>query len=642
MVTTLSHTLSTGNSQRHVHQPWWRRSVDNGVWRTGDRLYFIMESIKNIRNFSIIAHIDHGKSTLADRLIQETRIVEDRDFQDQILDTMDIERERGITIKSQTACLPYVAKNGEQYLLNLIDTPGHVDFSYEVSRALAACEGALLLVDASQGVEAQTLANLYLAMENDLEIIPVINKIDLPSADVERVKSQIEEDLGLDPDTAILTSAKDGTGIEDVLEAIVHHLPPPAGDPAAPLQALIFDSRYDPYRGTVVHLRVFQGSVKAGDTVSFMANNATYKVEETGIFQLDQVAQDTLSAGRVGYIIAGIKTVSDTRSGDTVTLKNNPCDDPLAGFKEAKPVVFSSIYPVASDDYEELVMALEKLKLNDASLLYEKDTSVALGFGFRCGFLGLLHLEVVQERLEREYGLSLILTAPSVQYELILNDGSTLEIDNPALYPDPVEIEITKEPFIRASIIVPDRYMGAVMNLCLNHRGINKNYQYLINNRLDMVFELPLAEVVYDFYDKLKSVTQGYGSFDYDLIDYRQADLVKLDILINGERVDALSQLLHRDRATERARLTCEKLREEIPRQMFKIAIQGAIGGTIIARKTVSAFRKDVTAKCYGGDISRKRKLLEKQKKGKKRMKMVGQVMIPQSAFLAVLKTDTD
>lgn len=642
MVTTLSHTLSTGNSQRHVHQPWWRRSVDNGVWRTGDRLYFIMESIKNIRNFSIIAHIDHGKSTLADRLIQETRIVEDRDFQDQILDTMDIERERGITIKSQTACLPYVAKNGEQYLLNLIDTPGHVDFSYEVSRALAACEGALLLVDASQGVEAQTLANLYLAMENDLEIIPVINKIDLPSADVERVKSQIEEDLGLDPDTAILTSAKDGTGIEDVLEAIVHHLPPPAGDPAAPLQALIFDSRYDPYRGTVVHLRVFQGSVKAGDTVSFMANNATYKVEETGIFQLDQIAQDTLSAGRVGYIIAGIKTVSDTRSGDTVTLKNNPCDDPLAGFKEAKPVVFSSIYPVASDDYEELVMALEKLKLNDASLLYEKDTSVALGFGFRCGFLGLLHLEVVQERLEREYGLSLILTAPSVQYELILNDGSTLEIDNPALYPDPVEIEITKEPFIRASIIVPDRYMGAVMNLCLNHRGINKNYQYLINNRLDMVFELPLAEVVYDFYDKLKSVTQGYGSFDYDLIDYRQADLVKLDILINGERVDALSQLLHRDRATERARLTCEKLREEIPRQMFKIAIQGAIGGTIIARKTVSAFRKDVTAKCYGGDISRKRKLLEKQKKGKKRMKMVGQVMIPQSAFLAVLKTDTD
>lgn len=642
MVTTLSHTLSTGNSQRHVHQPWCRRSVDNGVWRTGDRLYFIMESIKNIRNFSIIAHIDHGKSTLADRLIQETRIVEDRDFQDQILDTMDIERERGITIKSQTACLPYLAKNGEQYLLNLIDTPGHVDFSYEVSRALAACEGALLLVDASQGVEAQTLANLYLAMENDLEIIPVINKIDLPSADVERVKSQIEEDLGLDPDTAILTSAKDGTGIEDVLEAIVHHLPPPAGDPAAPLQALIFDSRYDPYRGTVVHLRVFQGSVKAGDTVSFMANNATYKVEETGIFQLDQVAQDTLSAGRVGYIIAGIKTVSDTRSGDTVTLKNNPCDDPLAGFKEAKPVVFSSIYPVASDDYEELVMALEKLKLNDASLIYEKDTSVALGFGFRCGFLGLLHLEVVQERLEREYGLSLILTAPSVQYELILNDGSTLEIDNPALYPDPVEIEITKEPFIRASIIVPDRYMGAVMNLCLNHRGINKNYQYLINNRLDMVFELPLAEVVYDFYDKLKSVTQGYGSFDYDLIDYRQADLVKLDILINGERVDALSQLLHRDRATERARLTCEKLREEIPRQMFKIAIQGAIGGTIIARKTVSAFRKDVTAKCYGGDISRKRKLLEKQKKGKKRMKMVGQVMIPQSAFLAVLKTDTD
>lgn len=598
--------------------------------------------MKNIRNFSVIAHIDHGKSTLADRLIQATRIVDDRDFKDQILDTMDIERERGITIKSQTACLPYTAVDGRTYMLNLIDTPGHVDFTYEVSRALASCEGALLLIDASQGVEAQTLANLYLALEHDLEIIPVINKIDLPSADIERVKVQIEEDLGLDPETCILTSAKEGIGIEDVLEAVVNHLPSPTGDPAAPLQALIFDSHYDSYRGTVVHFRVFQGTVKAGDIIAFMSNNATYKVEEVGVFQIDRVRQDTLSAGQVGYILAGIKTVSDTRCGDTIALKNKPCDGPLPGFKDAKPVVFSSIYPVASDGYEDLAMGMEKLKLNDASLVYEKDSSVALGFGFRCGFLGLLHLEVVQERLEREYDLSLILTAPSVRYELTLNDGSTLFIDNPALYPDPTEIERTKEPFIRASIIVPDRYMGAVMQLCLNHRGMSKNYQYLTNNRLEMIFELPLAEVVYDFYDKLKSVTQGYGSFDYDMIDFRETDLAKLDILINGERVDALSQLVHRERAVERGRRACEKLREEIPRQMFKIAIQGAIGGTIIARKTVSAFRKDVTAKCYGGDITRKRKLLEKQKKGKKRMKMVGQVMIPQSAFLSVLKTDTD
>ena len=598
--------------------------------------------MKNIRNFSIIAHIDHGKSTLSDRLIQATHIVEDRDFKDQILDTMDIERERGITIKSQTVCLPYRANDGKEYLLNLIDTPGHVDFSYEVSRALVACEGALLLVDASQGVEAQTLANLYLAMEQDLEIIPVINKIDLPSADIERVKIQIEEDLGLDPKAAILVSAKEGTGIEDVLEAVVRYLPAPTGDPAAPLRALIFDSEYDPYRGTVIHCRIFDGSLKAGDTITFKSNNSRYKVEEVGIYQIKQVPQKILSAGQVGYILAGIKTISDTRCGDTITLKDNPCQDTLPGFKDAKPVVFSSIYPVASDGYEELTMALEKLKLNDASLIYEKDTSTALGFGFRCGFLGLLHLEVVQERLEREYDLSLILTAPSVRYELILNDGSTRLIDNPALYPDPMEIQYTKEPFIRASIIVPDRYMGSVMQLCLNHRGINKNYQYLTNSRLEMVFELPLAEVIYDFYDKLKSVTQGYGSFDYEIIDFRQTDLVKLDILINGERVDALSQLVHRDRAVTRARRACEKLQEEIPRQMFKIAIQGALGGTIIARKTISAFRKDVTAKCYGGDITRKRKLLEKQKKGKKRMKMVGSVMIPQSAFLSVLKTGMD
>lgn len=598
--------------------------------------------MKNIRNFSIIAHIDHGKSTLSDRLIQATNVVLDRDFKDQILDTMDIERERGITIKSQTICLPYTSKNNQTYYLNLIDTPGHVDFTYEVSRALASCEGALLLIDASQGVEAQTLANLYLALEHNLEIIPVINKIDLPSADIERVKKQIKEDLGLDPETSILASAKEGLGIEEVLEGIVNYLPPPSGDPRAPLKALIFDSHYDSFRGTIVHFRVFQGKVKSKDSILFMSNNTVNKVEEVGIFQIDRIPQKEISAGQVGYMIAGIKTVSDTRCGDTITLKDLPCETPMPGFKEVKPVVFSSIYPVASDGYGELAAGLEKLKLNDASLIYEKDTSVALGFGFRCGFLGLLHLEVVQERLEREYDLSLILTAPSVQYKFIMNDGSTLVIDNPALYPDPTTIERTKEPFIRASIIIPDRYMGAVMKLCLDRRGINKNYQYLTNNRLEMIFELPLAEVVYDFYDKLKSVTQGYGSFDYDLIDFRETDLVKIDILINGERVDALSQLVHRARSIERARRACEKLKDEIPRQMFKIAIQGAIGGNIIARKTVSAFRKDVTAKCYGGDVTRKRKLLEKQKKGKKRMKMVGQVMIPQSAFLSVLKTDTD
>ncbi len=601
-----------------------------------------MDKIKNIRNFSIIAHIDHGKSTLSDRLIQMTHVVLDRDFKDQILDNMDIERERGITIKSQTICLPYIAENNQIYSLNLIDTPGHVDFSYEVSRALASCEGALLLVDASQGVEAQTLANLYLALEHDLEIIPVINKIDLPSADVDRVKAQIKEDLGLDPQTVLLTSAKEGIGIDDVLEAIVNYLPPPSGDPEAPFKALIFDSHYDSFRGTIIHIRVFQGRVKPKNIIKFMSNNVVYKVEEVGIFQIGRIPREELSAGQVGYIIAGIKTVSDTRCGDTITLKDRPCKTPMLGFKEAKPVVFSSIYPVASDGYEDLAVGLEKLKLNDASLIYEKDTSVALGFGFRCGFLGLLHLEVVQERLEREYNLSLILTAPSVQYKLIMNDGSTMIIDNPALYPDPTTIERTNEPFIRAAIIVPDRYMGVVMKLCLDHRGVNKNYQYLTDRRLEMIFELPLAEVIYDFYDKLKSVTQGYGSFDYDVIDFRETDLVKTDILINGERVDALSQLVHRDKAFERARSVCERLRDEIPRQMFKIAIQGAIGGNIIARKTISPFRKDVTAKCYGGDVSRKRKLLEKQKKGKKRMKMVGQVMIPQSAFLSVLKTDTD
>jgi GTP-binding protein LepA len=597
--------------------------------------------MNHIRNFSIIAHIDHGKSTLSDRLIQATQLVNDRDFVDQILDTMDIERERGITIKSQTVCMPYVSKDGQEYTLNLIDTPGHVDFSYEVSRALASCEGALLLIDASQGVEAQTLANFYSALEHDLEIIPVINKIDLPAADIERVKEQIDQELGLAPDDAILTSAKVGTGIEDLLEAIVQKLPAPSDAKSdAPLEALIFDSHYDPYRGTIINFRVFNGTVKTNDVIQFMSNKATYKVEEVGVFQIVRHPRKQLSAGEVGYMIAGIKTVSDTRCGDTITLKTFPCSSPLPGFVEVKPVVFSSIYPVASDGYEDLVIALEKLKLNDASLIYEKDASVALGFGFRCGFLGLLHLEVVQERLEREYDLSLILTAPSVQYKINLNDGTSMIIDNPALYPDPSTIESTEEPYIRASIITPDRYMGSIMKICLDRRGINKNYQYLGGDRLEMIFEMPLSEVVYDFYDRLKSVTQGYASFDYDMLEYRQSDLVRLDILINGEKVDALSQLVHRERSVERARHACERLRDEIPRQMYKIAIQGAIGSTIISRKTISPFRKDVTAKCYGGDITRKRKLLEKQKKGKKRMKQVGKVMIPQSAFLAVLKSD--
>ena len=598
--------------------------------------------MNNIRNFSIIAHIDHGKSTLSDRLIQTTDIVSAREFKDQILDTMDIERERGITIKSQTISLPYTASDGTTYFLNLIDTPGHVDFTYEVSRALASCEGAVLIIDASQGVEAQTLANLYLAVEHDLDIIPVINKIDLPSADIDRTRSQIETDLGLDAENAILCSAKEGTGITELLEAIVTQLPPPKGDPDAPLKALIFDSTYDAFRGTIVHIRVFDGQVKAGDTIRFMSNNAEYRVEEVGIFQLKRIAKKSLSAGDVGYMIAGIKRVSDTSCGDTVTLKDRPVATPMPGFRETKPVVFSSIYPVASDGYPELADALEKLKLNDAALVFEKDSSAALGFGFRCGFLGLLHLEVVQERLEREYGLSLILTAPSVQYRVETTDGKTLTIDNPDLYPDPSKIERTYEPFIRGTVIVPDRYMGQVMNLCIERRGISKNYQYLTSNRLEMVFELPLAEVIFDFYDRLKTVTQGYGSFDYEMLDYRPTDLVKVDILINGERVDALSQLVHADNAVARARHACEKLKNEIPRQMFKIAIQGAIGSKIIARQTVSAYRKDVTAKCYGGDITRKRKLLEKQKKGKKRMKMVGKVMLPQSAFLAVLKSDSD
>ena len=596
--------------------------------------------MEHIRNFSIIAHIDHGKSTLADRFIQLCGMVSDRQFKDQILDSMDIERERGITIKSQTICLPYKAKDGRQYTLNLVDTPGHVDFSYEVSRALASCEGALLLIDAAQGIQAQTLANLYLAMEHDLEIIPVINKIDLPAADPEAVALQVEEDLGLDAGHIQLCSAKTGKGVDALLEAVVTLLPPPKGDPEKPLEALIFDAFYDPFRGTVISCRIFEGRVRPGDTILFLSNQAAYRVEEVGVFHLSRESRKELSAGEVGYIIAGVKTVSDTRAGDTITLKDRPCAKPLPGFQEIKQVVFSSIYPVSTDDYETLATAVEKLKLNDAALTFQKDSSSALGFGFRCGFLGLLHLEVIQERLEREFDLSLILTVPSVNYHVFLKNGAMLEVDNPAHYPDPTTIDRIEEPFIKATILMPERYMGAVMTLCMERRGENSNYHYPMPGRIELTCELPLAEVIYDFYDKLKSITQGYGSFDYDLLDYRTGDLVKLDILVNGERVDALSQLVHRDKARARGLHACEKLQDEIPRQMFKIAIQAAVGGNVIGRTTISALRKDVLAKCYGGDISRKRKLLEKQKAGKKRMKTVGNVEIPQSAFLAVLKSE--
>jgi len=596
----------------------------------------------HIRNFSIIAHIDHGKSTLADRLIQFTGIVNDRDFQNQILDNMDIERERGITIKSQVVSLPYRAKDGRRYTLNLIDTPGHVDFTYEVSRSLASCEGVLLLIDAAQGVQAQTLANLYLAMEHDLAIIPVINKIDLPSADVERVIEQIDSELGLDPDTHLKCSAKEGIGIEEILEAIVERIPPPKGDPEAPLAALIFDAKYDTFRGTVIHCRLFDGTVKAGDIIRFVYNNSTYRVEEVGHFLLQRQKQDKLSAGDVGYIIAGVKTVSDVRTGDTITLENRPCAKPLPGFKEVKPVVFASIYPIAADDYTDLADSLDKFKLNDASFVYEKDSSAALGQGFRCGFLGLLHLDIVQERLEREYDLSIILSVPSVRYRFTLKDGTVLYVDNPTHYPDPISILKSEEPYIRAAMMLPERYLGAVMKLCMEKRGVNSTLSYPSPGRAELLYDMPLAEVIFDFYDRFKSVTQGYGSFDYDLIDYRESTLALLDILVNGEKVDALSQIVHRERARARGLQACERLKEEIPRQMFKIAIQGAIGGEIISRTTISPFRKDVIAKCYGGDISRKRKLLEKQRKGKKRMKMIGDVSIPQSAFLAVLKSDTE
>ena len=596
----------------------------------------------NIRNFSIIAHIDHGKSTLADRLIQWTGMVEDRQFRDQILDTMDLERERGITIKSNTISLPYTADDGVEYELNLIDTPGHVDFSYEVSRALASCEGVLLLVDASQGVEAQTVANLYLAMEHDLTIIPVINKIDLPSADVDGVKEQIERELGLDSDHVILCSAKEGIGIDEILEAIVARIPPPKGSPEEPLTGLIFDAHYDSFRGTVVSCRVFEGRVKPGDIIRLMYNGTVHKVEETGVFRLTREPRKELSAGMVGYLIAGIKTVSDTRIGDTITLEARPAAAPLPGFKEVKPVVFASIYPVGNDDYQDLADALEKFKLNDASLVYQKDSSAALGQGFRCGFLGLLHLEIVQERLEREYNQSIIMTVPGVQYRFTLADGKVITVDNPLYYPDPSSIKGEEEPFIRTSILIPERFVGAVMKLCLERRGVNSRFNYPSPGRVEINFDMPLAEVIIDFYDRLKTITQGYGSFDYEIIDYRPTSLLKLDILVNGEKLDALSMIVHKDRAREWGVRVCDRLKDEIPKQQFKIAIQGAVGGQIISRSTISAFRKDVTAKCYGGDITRKRKLLEKQRAGKKRMKMVGSVQIPQSAFVAVLKTENE
>ena len=593
------------------------------------------------RNFCIIAHIDHGKSTLADRFIEKARLVTSRGpMGSQLLDNMDIERERGITIKSQAVTIPYHAKDGKDYELNLVDTPGHVDFTYEVSRAISSCEGALLLIDASQGVEAQTLANMYLAMEHELEIIPVINKIDLPSADIPSCLHQIDHDLGLDPDSTVMVSAKTGQGVDDLFEAIVSQIPAPKGSDGDPLKALIFDSHYDSYRGVIVHCRLFDGCLRTGDEIRFMHSDAVYKVEDCGIFQLQLVSKGELHAGDVGYFIAGIKTISDIRVGDTVTSVKNPAPEPLAGFKEVKPVVFSSIYPVDSNDYEELQEAIERLKLNDASLVYEKDNSAALGFGFRCGFLGMLHLEVVQERIEREFDLSIVFTSPSVRYIVHMRNGERLEIDNPLEYPEVMRIESVEEPYIRANIITPTAYVGPIISLCLEKRGVQTNMNYLDEKRVELIYEMPLAEVLFDFYDRLKSISRGYASFDYEVIGYKATDLVRMDILVNGDSVDALSQLVFKDNAYTRGRQVCQRLKDEIPRQQFKIAIQAAIGGNIIARETISAYRKDVTAKCYGGDISRKRKLLEKQKEGKKRMKMVGNVEIPQSAFLAVLKTE--
>ena len=596
--------------------------------------------LAHIRNFSIIAHIDHGKSTLADRLIEKCRLVNDRNKKDQMLDTMEIERERGITIKSNAITLNYTSKSGEDYIFNLIDTPGHVDFTYEVSRALSSCDGVILIVDASQGVEAQTIANFYLALENDLEIVPVINKIDMPSADIENTKSQLDRVLGLDPDIAVLTSAKEGTGIDDVLEKVIELIPPPKGKADAPLKALIFDSFYDQYLGAVIKVRIMDGTVKRDDVIKLFATGKEFTVTEVGAFRLSLEKRQSLGPGEVGYIVAGIKSVVDTKIGDTVTLARNPAEKALKGFKNVKSMLFSGLYPMYSDDYQNLREALYKLQLNDASLLFETDNSYALGFGFRCGYLGLLHMEIVQERLEREFDLALVTTAPSVEYRVYLQNGKELVIDNPVNLPDPGTIERIDEPYVRASIVTPNDYVGNIMQLVTESRGIHKNMEYITPQRVQLTYELPLSEIVFNFYDKLKSISRGYASFDYDLVDFRTSDMVRVDILVNGEPVDALSFIVHRDKARTRGKDIIEKLKDIIPRHQFKIPLQAAIGATIIARENISAVRKDVTAKCYGGDISRKRKLLEKQKEGKKRMKMIGSVEVPQEAFLTILKID--
>jgi GTP-binding protein LepA len=595
---------------------------------------------QRIRNFCIIAHIDHGKSTLADRLLELTGTLSSRELQDQVLDSMDLERERGITIKSHAIRMNYTAKDGETYVLNLIDTPGHVDFTYEVSRALEACEGAILVVDASQGIEAQTISNLYLAMSHDLEIIPVLNKVDLPGAHPEIVAKTIEDLIGERAEDILRISAKTGEGVDALLEQIVKRIPPPKGDPEAPLRALIFDSIFNSYRGSIVYTRVFEGTLRKGMRMLFMSNRKEYDVEELGVLRMEMVPTDELKAGEVGYVIGSVKDVRDTRVGDTITSARNPASEPIGGFKEVKPMVFSGVYPASSEDFEDLRASLDKLQLNDASLTYEPETSVALGFGFRVGFLGLLHMEIIQERLDREFNLDIITTVPNVKYEVLTTNGDVIMVDNPSDMPDQGMIEEVREPFVKAEIITPTEYIGNLMQLCQERRGVYRNTHYLSTDRVDLEYELPLAEIVFDFYDKLKSVSRGYASFDYEILEYRPGALVKLDVMINGEPVDALSTIVHRDKAYEMGRKLTRKLRELIPKQMFEVAIQASIGSRIIARETVKAMRKDVTAKCYGGDISRKRKLLEKQKEGKKRMKQVGRVEVPQEAFLAVLSME--